>query len=503
MLSALAAAMAIAGIVAFVGLAQWTRAEEARRLPAIPDLTGQPAAVAAHIAAADADARADPSSADAVGALGMAYHADLLYDAAVSAYARASQLDPASWRWPYFRALVHAERGEAAEASEALRAVVAAHPGLAIAWWRLGESAFKRVRYDEADAAYARAESATGETDDGGVRAYASVGRARVALLRGDTATAERILLGVIDANARFGPAHRVLSEVLRSQGRAEDAERHAARAAALKAYQAPNDVLVDALGDVSRSPVFLLRQAAATDIARESARRERLVKRALESDPDNPDVVYEVASLMQQLGRPADALPFFQRHLQMMTDDQQTLVQIGKSYSDLNRLEEAEATLRRALAVGDDPVGFYNLGFVLERRGRFDEAEASYRRAVALGPGLARARNNLGGLLARSGRLAEAAEQLLESIRLDPSAPDAYTNFSAVLLQRGSLADAARYARLAIDVEPRHADAHANLAVALAGLGDLEQARQHLAEALRLDPHHDQARRNLAALKQ
>jgi tetratricopeptide (TPR) repeat protein len=382
-----------------------------------------------------------------------------------------------------------------------LRAVVERQPDLAIAWWRLGETAFKQGRYQEADAAYARADNSASSRDRQDVVAHARAGRARAALYRGDAPAAERMLARVIALDPRFGTAHRLMAEALRAQGRAVEAERHATRATTLRAYAAPKDPLMDALADISRSSVFLLRYAASLDLGREAARREQLVRRALDADPRNPDVIYEMGSLLQQLRRPADALPYFERQLELSGDEQQTLVQIGKSYADLGRLGEAEATLRRALVLGDDAVGFYNLGYVLEQRDRLEEAESSYRRAIALNPGLARAHNNLGILLARRGRLDQSTVHLLESIRLDPTAPDAFTNLAAVMLERGAFGEAARYARLAIDADPRHADAHVNLGVALARLGDLPLARQHLDEALRIDPRHAGARANRDAL--
>jgi len=291
-----------------------------------------------------------------------------------------------------------------------------------------------------------------------------------------------------------------VLAEATRAEGRNGDANLDATLAAQ-RAYAAPNDPLVEALADMSRSSIFLLRHAASIDLLRSPARREHLTRRALDVDPDNPDVVYEMGAVLQQLGRPADALPYLSRHLQMVTDDQQTLVQIGKCYIDLGQLDEAEKALRQALEIGADAIGFHNLGLVLERRERFAEAESAYRKAIEIGPGLASTRNNLGSLLARSGRFDEATTHLRESSRLDPSSPDAYTNLAAVMLQRGEFAPAARYARLAIVARPRHADAHVNLAVALARLGDFDEARRHLDEALSIDPRHAAARANREAL--
>ena len=151
-----------------------------------------------------------------------------------------------------------------------------------------------------------------------------------------------------------------------RSQGLAE---RSFNRAAGLDVFVPPRDPIVDTLARESRNSVFLLKQLGAADPRRDGEWREWLARRAAEVDPDNPDVIYEVGSLLQRTGRSREALTFFTRHLDMVKDDQQTLVQMGKCYSDLNELDQAEGTLRRALALGDDAVGYYNLGFVMEQR--------------------------------------------------------------------------------------------------------------------------------------
>jgi tetratricopeptide (TPR) repeat protein len=388
-------------------------------------------------------------AAEAAGERGMTAHANLRYDDALAEYARASELAPGDWRWQYYRALVLMERGEAAGAANSLRLVLRQQPELAIAWWRLAEAEFKQTHFAEAAAAYQRAEG------DSLIGPYARAGRDRA--------------------------EHKAVERARPSVP--------------------PRDPMIDALADISTNAVFLIRNASSIDLARDPRRREYLVRRALETNPNDPDVVYEMGSLLQQLHRPVEALPYFTRHLDLVDDDQQTLVQIGKCYSDLGRLEEAEATLARALALGDDAIGYYNLGFVLEERGREADAERAYRRAVDLGPGLSRARSNLGALLARSGRAGEAKPLLTEAIRLEPSSPDAYNNMAALLLDENAPAEAAKYARLALDADPRHVDAHVNLGVALARAGDLDAARGEFEAALRIDPRHEAARRNLAAI--
>jgi len=495
-----------------VGVRMRSHAAAAARLPPLPNLSGQPPAVSEHVKNADAQARRHPTSADAVGTLAMVYHSDLFYDAAAEAYRAAETLAPGDWRWPYLLVLVHLERGEAAQAATRLRQIVAANPGLALAWLRLGDAEFKRARYQEAGEAYGRAETGTGPVTEVPaalparrgtipVGAYAALGRARVALQQGQVERARQSLEQLVADVPRFGAAHRLLGDTYQRLGAADKAARHVARAAALPAYNAAPDPMVDALGRESRSSVLLLKQASAADLVRDAAWREYLIRRALEFDPANPDVVYEMGALLQQLKRPREALPYFEHHLDMVDDDQQTLVQIGKCHSDLGRFAEAEATLRRALALSDDAVGEYNLGYVLEQVGRADEAERHYQRALALNPGLAAAQTNLGTALAARGRFADAVGHLAEAVRLEPGNAAARNNLGAVFLQQRQLDTASREFRLALELNPDHADAHANLGSALAEQGAYDEALRQFDEALRIDPRHAAASANRQAV--
>jgi tetratricopeptide (TPR) repeat protein len=509
------AAVLVVFAAAGIGLRLRSRAAAAALLPPLPALAGQPPAVVEHLRNADADARRDPASADVVGALGMAYHADLFYDAAADAYRAAASLAAGDWRWSYLLVLVHIERGEAAPAATRLREIVAANPSRPLAWLRLGDAEFKRARYAEADEAYGRAEAAArpgtvaaaeshagpGRRDTNPIAAYAALGRARVALQQGRVDGARQALEKVVADAPRFGAAHRLLADAYGRLGEAEKGTRHVARAAALPPYNAAPDPMVDALARESRRSVFLLKQAGAADLLRDASWREYLVRRALEFDGNNPDVVYEMGALLQQLKRPREALSYFERHLDMVSDDQQTLVQMGKCHADLRQFAEAEAVLRRAVALADDAVGEYNLGYVLDQVGRPDEAERQYQRALALNPGLPSAQTNLGTALAARGRLTEAASHLAEAVRLEPGNAAARNNLGALFLQQRQLDAAARQFRFALELNPDHADAHANLGSVLAQEGTYDEALRHFDQALRIDPRHAAAGANRHAV--
>jgi Flp pilus assembly protein TadD len=199
--------------------------------------------------------------------------------------------------------------------------------------------------------------------------------------------------------------------------------------------------------------------------------------------------------------GRSREALTFFTRHLDMVKDDQQTLVQMGKCYSDLNELDQAETTLRRALALGDDAVGYYNLGFVMEQRRRESEAEQLYLKALAVDPNHISSHNNLAGILAGKGNFTEALNHLNTVVRLSPGSADGYNNLGALYLQIGRPERAASYLQQAIDLNPNDANSHANMGTALASRGLFDEALAQFDEALRLDPKHRDALANRAAV--
>ncbi len=294
--------------------------------------------------------------------------------------------------------------------------------------------------------------------------AYAAFGLARIALLRGEADRARELLEGVTARAPRFGPAFRLLGDAYAALGRTADAERVTATADRSPAYAPYIDPTMDALVQESRSPTFLLQQAAATDVATNAAWREYLIRRALSFDPENTDALYELASLLRVLRRYDDALPLLERYRLLVPGDFQALADIGRCLSGLRRLAEAEAMFRRALEGVDDGNTRYDLGLVLDRSGRLPEAVIEYERALAHNPNHRDALNNLGVALVRQGKLAQAAGQFERLVAADPGNADAHTNLGVVFLTQGARDQAARQFEAALALSPDHALAREGL---------------------------------------
>ncbi len=498
--------IAVAVAVAIVALAWWgagalTRRAQGAMLPALADLSGLPAPARQHVEEADAAARSHPREAGALGALGMAYHASLLPGPAMDTYALAEQLEPAGWRWTYYRGLLLEERGRQPEALDAFTRVTAIDPAQGMAWFRIGEIAFKEGRLDDAERAYdlaAKAPAAAPFVAAGvasrqatPLAAYAQMGRARVAIDRGQRAQAIATLDQVITRYPAFGPA-RTMRVQLAADAPKQDAETKAARA-----YTPPSDPLLDAVVAQSRMRDLLLKHAALAERGGDAAWREFLVRRALQFNPRDPNVLMEMAGMLQASGRFSEALDYLRQHQQVVPGDHHTLVEEGRVLSDLGQYAEAESVLRQATRVRD-AAAEYNLGAVLDRMGRTDEARTHYQAALDINPYHARAMNNLGVWLDRSGQSAAAIAMLERSIRAAPDNAETYSNLGSALIGAKRLPDAMRVLQTAVALAPDAADAHNNLGIALAQSGRLPEAEREFSAALRLNPKHVNARRNL-----
>jgi len=501
--------VAIGAVVVILAAAWWGADVLARRargatLPPLADLSALPAPAQEQVRRADAAARSDPGSADALGALGRAYHASLMTGPAIDTYARAEALDTGSWQWTYLRGLLLEERGQLAEARDAFLQVTQKNPVHGLAWLKLGEMAFKAGTLDEADRAYQHAGEAPPQaafTTAGvssrrvvPVSAYAQLGLARVAMERGLAEQARGTLDALIGVHPTFGPARTLRAGL-------QQAAAQSGQASTGRAYVPPSDPALDAVVASSAMRDLLLKHAAMAARGGDREWREFLVRRAAQFNPRDPNVLMELAAMLQATGRATEALEVLRQHEQLVPGDHHTLVEQGKCLADLGRLEEAEAVLRRAVRVRD-AAAEYNLGTVLDRQGRSDEARARYERALVIDPFHARALNNLGVWLDRRGQGDEGIKTLERAIQADPENAEAYSNLGSAYIGARRMADALRVLDTAVALDPDAPDAHNNRGIALAQSGRLADAAREFETAVRLNPSHQNARRNLEQLK-
>ena len=147
-------------------------------------------------------------------------------------------------------------------------------------------------------------------------------------------------------------------------------------------------------------------------------------LREAVNLDPDNPIYVNTLGIVLLDLRKPKEAEAEFERALVLDPTYGEAQHNLGLSYAEQGRYEQAIAAYRKALAMPVYPtpeVGYYNLGRAFTELGKPQEAEEALRTAVQLDPKMAAAHYQLGVVLATTGRQEEAKAAFRRARDLEP----------------------------------------------------------------------------------
>ena len=156
--------------------------------------------------------------------------------------------------------------------------------------------------------------------------------------------------------------------------------------------------------------------------------------------------------------GRPAAAEAVFDRMLQRWPLDPYTLASRGHVRAQLG--DRAGAIADAQALVDAHPnrsaADWFNLAFLLEQDDRLEDAEAAFRRALALDPKLDRAWYGLGLTLIRLRHFDEAVAALKRNTELQPMSPYGWYQLARVQMDRHQPEEARRIIRHLKGFEPK-----------------------------------------------
>lgn len=174
----------------------------------------------------------------------------------------------------------------------------------------------------------------------------------------------------------------------------------------------------------------------------------------------------------------------------------------LGREWLQHGRPAEAIPQFERALQINPtEPLTHYLLANALSQVGRETEAVAQFEEALKLLPTFAEAHNDYGLLLVRMGRVPEGIEHFRKAEELAPNYAQLENNWGNTLMQQGKTAEAIEHYRKAVRIDPNTPIVHLNFATALRQAHDVDGARKEFEEVLRLDPNNARAAENLDEL--
>ena len=221
--------------------------------------------------------------------------------------------------------------------------------------------------------------------------------------------------------------------------------------------------------------------------------------QRALQLDPRSADAQIGLAQSYESAGRSADAEAAFHQAIALRPDSWDGYNYLGSFLDDHQRYDEAIAQFRHAIELTPDNATLYlNLGSVYIDRGdprNYADAEAALRKSIALDPSYP-AYANLGYLYIQQQKYAEAAESVERALQLNDKDYLVWGNLAIAYegLKNPGKASAARDREIslleeAVQRTPRDAVLQANLGLLYAQKKMRDQAISHIQSALALSP--------------
>ncbi|MGH7724314.1 MAG: tetratricopeptide repeat protein, partial [Candidatus Eiseniibacteriota bacterium] len=250
-----------------------------------------------------------------------------------------------------------------------------------------------------------------------------------------------------------------------------------------------------------------------------DDARAEEDFRKALERNPNYPDLHYYVAVLCERSGRAGEACGALERALAIHPDYLEARLLFAVVLSQLGDSLRAREELERAVALGFElppglsldarvPLGplewqalrkratkrneaARQVAIAVEKAQQGDRAAAvcALERAVQAEPRFADVRCRLATLLAETGRHADAQLHFEAALEINPRYLEARTRLGLTLLHLGRPAEADKAFEAALEVARNDADLLYFRAAARFRAGDLDGAERLLGLALERAP--------------
>ena len=411
-------------LVCFKVIQHSARSSILQEIPRVPDLRGRNKTLREKLAEANRAVRKaieDGDNRDKLGAiignLGMLYQANHFYHEAISCYGLSMELDRKNPRWSYLAASVRQERGENESVLQLLEETVRTAPAYSPALLKLADSYFKVGDEKGAETYYQRRLGLSAGDP------YALMGLARIAIRNSQFERAQAFLEKAIRSDPGFGDAHRLLANVHTHFGRNEEARQALAKAAQCLRFRPAADPWLDGLMDLcyDSEQILVLGSKALAQLDMETALK-KLYPRALEVDPENPNVHLAMGTALFMIGEKVKARQFYEEAIRLNPKSDEAYFQLGVISQSEGKLKDAEALFLKALTFqSHNPNVYNNLGVVLLEQGTLDRAIDYLEQALELYPEHLNAVYNLGMALWASGRTREAVERYRQALQMKP----------------------------------------------------------------------------------
>ena len=223
-----------------------------------------------------------------------------------------------------------------------------------------------------------------------------------------------------------------------------------------------------------------------------EVADAERLLHEVLAEDPGIVDAYHTLGELYFDQGRLEEAVEAYRAAIPLKPDDPYSYIFSTDALVGLQRLDEAEKTVRDGLElVGENAQLYFLLGDVRRRRDDLDGAVAAFLHCLEINPEGSSARGGLAQAYFHLGRLDEAENYARAALELNDQLIGVHAVLAEIHDGRGEPQAAVREYLQELEIVPEDVAAHFNLAMVYRKTGREDDEHRQLQRVLEIDPDY------------
>ena len=243
---------------------------------------------------------------------------------------------------------------------------------------------------------------------------------------------------------------------------------------------------------------IYSLMDAGSTAEAHQACQNQ------LELHPDNIELLFVLAGLLERQGQSGHAVAVYRRILELEPTLVEAAYNLGLLHQQLGEADTAEKCYRQVLAQAQMfSAAHNNLGVILMERGSLEPAAGCFEMVSRIEPHNADGHFNWGRCLYDLGRYDEAADRFRETVKLNPLESKAWHNLGLCCQKTGQYDQALEYLQAALDQSSQNSDLYFDIGNVFLDKGDIEKVLEWYRKGVKHCPENVERLENLAMLLQ
>ena len=215
-------------------------------------------------------------------------------------------------------------------------------------------------------------------------------------------------------------------------------------------------------------------------------------LKKSLAIDSNQVKILLLLSQIYKELGEENKSVEYFMKAEEQNVAINEVYSIIGRFALNMNKLEEAEEYLKRALSLNPQNAKIYNTLALLARKSDIEQAIKLVKKALKLKPDSASFYFNLGNFYKiELKNYDEAIKYYEKSLELNSNSFTTWNNIGITYMGKGEYKKAEECILKSIEIAPVHFRAYYNLACLFSLQNKLDKALQYLEKSFELVPEN------------